>query len=189
MNGDLLRDLLRGEWAKNSLLVYEAVTYEEFDHALGMAGNHFRREALWMIYERCVAPGRWGAPLPQGDWNRLLRWWCLTDGGGVSATRCARMFEAAGFVTDGPPAPTEALTVWRGFRAGHGHGASWTESRDKAIWFAERSARSGYTGVLARAIAPPAAVLGRFAGRQEAEVVVNVRKLRQRVDEALVTGA
>ncbi len=90
------------------------------------------------------------------------------------------LFRAAGFVAN--PAdvaqPTEVLTVYRGVQGeGSPRGLSWTTELDRAVWFARRWPFLPLGTVWAAEV-PPKHVLGIFHNREEAEVVVNPRNLR-----------
>jgi hypothetical protein len=98
------------------------------------------------------------------------------------------MFKSAGFVSDGPSQPTEALQVYRAARVWtNGHGLAWTLTADVALIFYRRWREAGFHAGLYRATVRPAAVLARFDGRQEREAVVNPNMLRGRI-EVLETG-
>ena len=80
------------------------------------------------------------------------------------------LFRRTGYVSDGPPKPTEALTVYRGELAGERDpGISWTVELQIARRYAQGYATVGDTRVM-QATAPPAAVLARF--HHDDEVVV-----------------
>ena len=82
-------------------------------------------------------------------------------------------FRKAGYVTDGPEKPTEPIKVYRG---GKPTGLAWSSMLDVAQWFATRWTKDLPLPVYS-AIAPQEAVLARFTGRGESEVVVDPRKL------------
>lgn len=90
-----------------------------------------------------------------------------------------RAFQKAGFLTDGNmPPPEQPLTIFRG---GNRTGLSWTMSLDKAVWFANRWKEADDQKELWQATIRPDGVLAVFWDRGESEVVVNYRKLRDRV--------
>ena len=121
---------------------------------------------------------------PPGLLAHLLRgWWEDAASPAVHGVgRLVALFRRAGSVADADdlPPPAEPLAVFRGEGAGGaGFGVSWTTEAAAAAWFARRVAFRG-PGTLWAAEAPPAAVLGRFAGRGEATVVVDPWRLRRR---------
>ena len=88
------------------------------------------------------------------------------------------LFEAAGFVTDGPSLPDGPIRMYRGASPKTARGMSWTVDPDRAAWFANRLRNLGYDGRVWTALAPAAAILG-FVGfrdhdRGEEEVILNV---------------
>jgi hypothetical protein len=85
------------------------------------------------------------------------------------------LFRRAGFVTDGPPLPTEDVTIFRGAKHPWSEGRGLSFSFDQG-WARVFATRGGYEGPVAlyRAVASPLAVLGRFVGSTfEDEVVVD----------------
>lgn len=111
----------------------------------------------------------------------LAAWWLDAEGpSNLGVVRWVRLFKAAGFVADraGTEPPIDPLTVYRGIQGyGRRRGLSWTLDRDRAAWFARRFPHFGASVVLV-ARPRPRHVLGIFHGREEAEVVVNPRGLR-----------
>lgn len=79
-----------------------------------------------------------------------------------------------GFMSDGPEQPTEPLTLYYGGHIYDDPWICWTESRDVAVQFANRSMRPA--GVW-RIIAPPDVVLGRIEARNEDEVVIDIDRI------------
>ena len=85
------------------------------------------------------------------------------------------MFEATGFITDGPEMPTEALVIYRGCAIGQEDGMSWTTNENLAHWFAKRFA-SAFPSVVLKLEVEPSHILARSHnadGRQEHEVIIN----------------
>jgi hypothetical protein len=70
-------------------------------------------------------------------------------------------------------------TLWRGAVPKGCRGLSWTDDRDKAVWFAERfNGGSMKTGYLYRLEVTPAMVLARFSeSRNEREWVLSPEAL------------
>jgi len=100
---------------------------------------------------------------------------------GTDAT--VRLFRAAGFVTDTPGTerPTAPLTVYRGCLTWRRRGVSWTLKQDRATFYAERHARAhgGQGARVYAATIPTEHVLGIFLERQEAEIVLDPRRLQK----------
>ena len=114
---------------------------------------------------RSVLPGVWTDT--EGDDT-------IDDPDVVRFLDCLR---AVGFLSDDEhvPAPLRALTVFRG---GEANGIAWSTSRETANWFAHRYKLKGEPPEpLLKAQAPPAAVLARFFGRNENEVIVDPNDL------------
>jgi hypothetical protein len=93
------------------------------------------------------------------------------------------MFEATGFVSDGWDDPPDPLTVYRGAARSQMRGFWWTWQRERAEWFAQRTASFGlpaavYEVTLRREML--LASIGGVEGRDEREVLVNPRRLRGR---------
>jgi hypothetical protein len=111
----------------------------------------------------------------------------------VNQATWARLFRAAGYVTDEAdlPLPTEPITVFRGASIhDRGRGMAWTEDVGVAITFAQTGARrSGTIGRVFRSIVPPRHVLARFGSRKEAEVVVSPSWLARWAEPSLVIEA
>jgi len=138
-----------------------------------MGGNRIGRIVYWYM----------GGALTEERLRTLLAtWWASGEGHSTYGTgRLVAVFQAAGFVTDtagvGPPAGE--LTVYRGVTAGRNRRRiSWTLEPDIAAWFARRYALMDGRGAVLAAEVSPRHVLGIFHERQEAEVVVNWRGLR-----------
>ena len=97
--------------------------------------------------------------------------------------RWIELWKTARFVsTAGTPPPTARIPIYRGAALQtKGRGMSWTNSIEKARWFARRFAwYLGPAGVYVASVAPSAvlAFLDGPGGRNEQEVVVNPRTLR-----------
>ncbi len=144
-------------------------------------------DALWQLYEwqfygYSESPEQIGRFFTPEQLQQLIRpWWTLIEfPGNLGTGRMVDLFQAAGFVSDQDDvtAPTEVLTVYRGVQGyGSPRGLSWTTDLDKAVWFARRWPYLPLGTVWAAEV-PPKHVLGMFHGREEAEVVVNPRGLR-----------
>ncbi len=129
----------------------------------------------------------WEHATPEQLAPALASAWTISHAplGSLSAALWTRMFKKTGYLTDptdGAPLFTEPVTVYRGAATWtHGRGMSWTTSRERGDWFMRcwlmLEPRSLY-----RATVPPSAVLARFNGREEEEVVVNPHMLRSRVE-------
>ena len=92
--------------------------------------------------------------------------------------KVVRAFRAVGFFSDreGVSAPTEDTVVYRG---GSPSGIAWSTSIGIAEWFARRwNYHDGKNLVVYRATAKPSSVLAMLFGRNEEEVVVRPRMLR-----------
>lgn len=133
-----------------------------FDHwrATGLISDEQLRAHLLEVWSMAEFPCRY---LPRGTW---LEW-----------------FRVAGFLSDGEPAPTEPVEVWRA-QVGRTWGLSWTRDVKQAFWFSQRnSERFALKDVrVLRGFAPPAAVLAIVAGpesRGENEVIVNPVLMRR----------
>lgn len=92
------------------------------------------------------------------------------------------MFDEAGFVTDCRRLRRPRIThvLWRGCQPGFEFGMSWSDSREKAQWFADRHADVfKRQGIVVELEVPAAAVLARFRhGREEREWVLDPRIIR-----------
>jgi hypothetical protein len=81
-------------------------------------------------------------------------------------------------VSPGPP-----VTVYRGAAVTHKRGFSWAWERERAEWFAARTAWLGFPAAVYEVTLPREmllAVIGGVEGRGEREVIVNPRRLRGR---------
>jgi hypothetical protein len=125
-------------------------------HEAGRIGVQQLRLVLLGVWELVEFPCR---ALPRRTW---LSW-----------------FETSGFLSDGPPRPTAPLEVWRA-QVGRIAGLSWTQDRDRAVWFHRRNVetwRFPETRLL-HTFAPPAAILALIdEGRGEREVLVHPRRI------------
>jgi len=73
----------------------------------------------------------------------------------------------------------ETVTIYRGYQYNASmRGMSWTVDRDRAIWFARRFARRA-APKLATVTVARSKILAYFDGRNESEVVVLPRDLKQ----------
>ncbi len=94
------------------------------------------------------------------------------------------MFDATGFVTDdGAFDPPSSLTLYRGAARERARGFSWTWERDKAEWFAHRSALFGFPAAVFEVEVPRTmllAVISDAECRGEHEAILNPRRLRGR---------
>lgn len=101
--------------------------------------------------------------------------------------KLVKMFMRYGFLTDSDEdakhpieRPTEPLTIYRGVhRASDMRGLSWTLDLSRARWFAGRLLTGRSKALTYKAVIDPKGVLARFDGRNESEVVVNPRYLRE----------
>ena len=128
------------------------------------------------------------SPTPDQELARLLRAGPVLPAGELNGSLCliwpglrapqqthlaadlVALFRRAGYVSDGPPEPAQALLVYRGeLAATDGPGISWTTNPQVARRYAQGYATVSDTRVM-RATAPPAAILARF--QHDAEVVV-----------------
>jgi hypothetical protein len=95
-----------------------------------------------------------------------------------SMAELVALFQRAGYVSDGLPQPSGALTIYRGGLASmHGPGISWTADLQIAKQYAQGYATNGEARVI-QATAPPEAILAQF--HRESEVVVTPDLLRDR---------
>jgi hypothetical protein len=88
-------------------------------------------------------------------------------------------FAVAGYTSDVDTPLPRRLTVWRGASGDYPAGISWTATRAVAEKFARRFATDGERPRLSEARVDRDRVLGYFIGRQEDEIVVDPRYLRQ----------
>jgi len=99
----------------------------------------------------------------------------------LGVRRWLKLFKATGFLSDGHPTPTEALTVYRGHNLGWWRGMSWTETPDCAHSFAGWWKHIGWSdcpGDVFRTTVAPKHVLAIYDGRGESEIIVNTYGLR-----------
>lgn len=95
-----------------------------------------------------------------------------------SAAELVALFQRAGYVSDGFPQPSSALTIYRGeLMSIHEPGISWTTDLQIAKQYAQGYVTTGHARVI-QATALPEAVLARF--HRESEVVVAPHLLRNR---------
>lgn len=150
-------------------------TVEDLERELLELGRNEGPAALWWWWECASLPGAHLRALLPGVWVGAE--WPAQLG----KKRWLAMFEATGFVSDRPGAqvPESALTIYRGALGGRVRGLSWTTDLERARWFAERIKLLGRTdAAVVAAEVHPRHVLATFDGRQEAEVVVKPRGLR-----------
>lgn len=78
----------------------------------------------------------------------------------------------------------EQFTIYRGVMPGHNpKGLSWTQNKDKAIWFASRFNTETKKGYLLTTIINKSDVLAYFNTRGEEEILVNANKYkRERIE-------
>jgi hypothetical protein len=77
------------------------------------------------------------------------------------------------------------VMVWRGAEClKHARGLAWTLDRDRAEWFARRFSRDG-RGYVWEARVPRCRIFAHLTGRQEAEIVLDPRRLRLAVPDRL----
>ncbi|MFD9871739.1 hypothetical protein ACFXI8_26850 [Streptomyces niveus] len=88
--------------------------------------------------------------------------------------RWRKLFHAAGFTRDGVPAdrPAEPVELWRGSVPARRTDWSWPTDWETAAQYATGSFGRP-AGRLYRLLAPPAALLGAYDGRDESEYVVD----------------
>lgn len=111
----------------------------------------FERELMWL--GRNKAPDRFLDAVIDGEISTelmrelILGVWCGAElplraiGDGEPETGAElwlTMFERTGFVADSDDLPDMPVTVYRGAPLDEPHGFSWSWSRDKAEWFANR---------------------------------------------------
>jgi hypothetical protein len=86
----------------------------------------------------------------------------------------------------------QKVPIWRGFRGDRGKGISWSVKREKAVWFANRFAKElpdlGAL-TLASGVVDKKDILAYFAGRGEAEVVVDPDRVKSYKVEKLTPKA
>ncbi|MCX4482158.1 hypothetical protein OOK44_38120 [Streptomyces cellulosae] len=110
----------------------------------------------------------------------------------LTHTQWRALFRLVGFTVDGVPAPRpeQPLTLWRGSVPGRRADWSWTTDRAVAEGYARgTAARRPATGRLYRLEAPPAALLCANTERDEAEYVVDTRRLTIREEAATLTAS
>ena len=80
--------------------------------------------------------------------------------------------------------PAAPVTLYRGAPGrSNGRGMSWTLDVDRARWFAQRWDLTGRSGSVYKATVKPHAILAMMlGGRDEAEVVVNPRRLPRNLE-------
>ena len=132
--------------------------------------------------------GRMSGPILLWDWwdkfhlinttelrQLLLQVWSGADypESLVSTERWLKMFDAAGYVSDGQPVPTQDLTVFRGAPEGYERRMSWTTDIQIATNF------GGLDGKVWTTTVPPEAVLARIENVRpgESEVLVHPKYL------------
>jgi len=167
-------------WEKE-LLVGQATPGED---TLRMAADHLRPRLVFRWWrDRQITRDQLCEWLPdiwqKCDWPVYSPLKCL------SQLEWIELYEETGFLSDDPHLnqPTTDLTVFRGCTAVNVHGMSWTTSLKTATFFAEDyyPARFGAkvedTSIVTATIPPravlPTAVLARWGGRQESEVIVD----------------
>lgn len=74
----------------------------------------------------------------------------------------------------------DAITVYRGSWKDCESGLSWTTDRQRAEWFARRLLKQGEKGVVTQGTAAKRDVIAYFGGRNESEVVINPRLVRDK---------
>jgi len=73
----------------------------------------------------------------------------------------------------------DEVTVWRGVSPGREKfGLSWTDEKEKALWFKKRFERGEKKGYLLEATVPKRHILAYIDGRGEKELVINVFKIK-----------
>jgi hypothetical protein len=88
------------------------------------------------------------------------------------------LFRTAGFISDSNrPAPTEALTIYRGATWGRRRGMAWSTDPERAAWFATRDELHKRDALVYTVTVEPSTVLALLDGRNEAEVVVDPTEL------------
>lgn len=135
-----------------------------------------------------------------GDLSRAqLQWWVIhcwvsTAEEDLGTARWCELFRMAGYTVDAQPAdlPTEPLRLYRGAGLTRSDGMAWTTSLSCARKFATSDGARPVAGRLWTTVAQPSALLARWDGRHEREVVVDPRGLDIRphstaVDEAMDT--
>ena len=81
---------------------------------------------------------------------------------------------------------TESFPVYRGYLGRRANGLSWTTDRKKAIWFARRFAKIGIGDPrLLSGIATKKDMLAYFTRREESEVVIDPKKVKERQAQVL----
>lgn len=164
--------------ARSGRKAYEA-------HLWGNVPKERRLHAI-ILTTKMLEPG---ALEPDVFGDALIDAWSLTENPNcVGTTYLVDVFRRAGFLggaagdQSGPPVepPTEPITIYRGIRAGGVvRRMAWTTAPPVARFFALRkSLIYGTTGEIWRATIKPDGVLAILHGRNEAEVVVDPRRLR-----------
>lgn len=158
--------------------LYEAKTPEKWRYAFDRLARNdmpWALETAWLRRQldsetlRYGLEAAWTAAEFPSSWVRHRNW--------------LAMFGQAGYLTDESetPQPTDRLTIYRGTGVRTPpRRMSWTLSLETARWFANRWDRLGkQPGIVYSATIYPDGVLACFCGgRNEQEVVVNPRKIR-----------
>ena len=159
------------------------------DEALCFLAHSARSRTLWKWWNREST-----IYSPPDGWtlHELLPGAWMDDdlpAAAMSNKEWIRMFQACGFLSDGPRQPDGPVRVYRAARPEGANGLSWTGSLDVATWYQQNAdslrLQLNY-GVPARflqdrqvyaCLVPPERVLARFDDRNEDEYVVDVRGL------------
>lgn len=158
---------------RDAIVAGEPVGHEEMNKVLPLIPRRDRFDTIASLADA----------LPAVDLNLLLvEWWTDTEFPSLYGTgRIVALFRRAGFVSDrGEAPPTGPLIIYRGVGEGvpTPRGVSWTLSEERAAWFARRFTFATGDTVYAAEIMPEG-VLGILHERDEAEVLVDPRRLRR----------
>jgi hypothetical protein len=122
--------------------------------------------------------------IPDNELRDILReHWTRCDAPGDTVEALLALFQRAGYVSDTDDRLIGKLTIYRGtFGNDPSQGLSWTLDKGKAGWFASRGARGvprdRSAQTVWRATVDASAILGYFVERDEAEVIVAPKALR-----------
>lgn len=83
----------------------------------------------------------------------------------------------------------DVVTVWRGVTRGKNpYGISYTLDKDKAIWFKNRFSNPEQPGILIELEVPKKDILAYINSRNEKEVIINISKYRQDLEQLVAIG-
>ena len=158
----------------------KALADKDWSSYIWLHERPYRRDALWTIRRKLTDREYWDlVGMVWTDSENIWQWGSLTRLL-IGSQRPGRRYIMNKEERAALAAMPDTLTIYRGLTSrGTRKGWSWTLDRAKAEWFAKRLAQEGDEPIVLTGTVSKAHVIAYFTGRDEEEIVVNPRDVKE----------